>query len=363
MYNNNPFTPSFGREPNLMLGREKYIEDYIAGINNSFGDPRRATIFTGARGTGKTVLLKKIREQAHENSMVCVSALAIEGLLKDIIDGIYHDVSEFTSKSNAKVSGVQFAGMGIQLLRNEREYSFKYELVDLVRQISTKNIGLLIEVDEVDPTLLEMRALIAAYQYLASNDYNVALALAGLPHNVSLLLNDKALSFIRRARYVKLDSLDNASTRTLFYKTINNASRSIGEGALNKLVDNARGYPFLIQLLGFQSWEVSKDKEDISVGDVEIGIANSLSEMKRAIHDVSFRELSKKDKDYLLAMSIDKDASKVSDINKRLGVSSNYSSIYRARLIEAGVIYSPSFGYVDFQIPFMREYLRDKITT
>ena len=48
------------------------------------------------------------------------------------------------------------------------------------------------------------------------------------------------------------------------------------------------------------------------------------------------------------------------DIQERLGVDVNYASQYRLRLIAAELIESSSRGYVDFALPYLREYLRDE---
>lgn len=47
------------------------------------------------------------------------------------------------------------------------------------------------------------------------------------------------------------------------------------------------------------------------------------------------------------------------DIQERLGVDDNYASQYRLRLIAAELIDSVQRGYVDFSLPYLREYLRE----
>jgi hypothetical protein len=64
---NNPFTPTFGSEPVLLAGRERYIDDVLSGLKNRPGDPNRTTIFTEPRGSGKTVLLSRIASEAPRN--------------------------------------------------------------------------------------------------------------------------------------------------------------------------------------------------------------------------------------------------------------------------------------------------------
>ena len=58
---------------------------------------------------------------------------------------------------------------------------------------------MLFTVDEVDPTLDEMVQLAAFYQHFVREGRKVALLMAGLPHNISSLLNNKTVSFLRRS--------------------------------------------------------------------------------------------------------------------------------------------------------------------
>lgn len=58
-------------------------------------------------------------------------------------------------------------------------------------------------------------------------------------------------------------------------------------------------------------------------------------------------------------MSEDEGPSRVADIQARLGVDVSYASQYRLRLVAAELICSTRRGYVDFALPYLREYLRD----
>lgn len=58
-------------------------------------------------------------------------------------------------------------------------------------------------------------------------------------------------------------------------------------------------------------------------------------------------------------MAEDDRSSRTSVIAARMEESDKYASVYRGRLIDAGIIYAPSRGLVEFSIPWLREYLRD----
>lgn len=52
-----PFTSTFRSVPPFLAGREHILRDINRGFINGPGDLNLSTIFTGARGTGKTALL------------------------------------------------------------------------------------------------------------------------------------------------------------------------------------------------------------------------------------------------------------------------------------------------------------------
>ena len=60
----NPFKPSAGVNPPLLVGREQVLADFEQGLFNGSGDPHRLLLVTGNRGAGKTVLLNALGEQA-----------------------------------------------------------------------------------------------------------------------------------------------------------------------------------------------------------------------------------------------------------------------------------------------------------
>ena len=70
---------------------------------------------------------------------------------------------------------------------------------DMLDELAKTGSGLLITVDELDPNLDEMIELAAVYQHFVQEGRKVALLMAGLPHNVSSLINNKTVSFLRRA--------------------------------------------------------------------------------------------------------------------------------------------------------------------
>ena len=61
----NPFTPGFGLTPMILAGRDLAIEEFTAALAGNVPEAR-AILISGARGSGKTVLLTEFRELALE---------------------------------------------------------------------------------------------------------------------------------------------------------------------------------------------------------------------------------------------------------------------------------------------------------
>lgn len=114
----------------------------------------------------------------------------------------------------------------------------------------------------------------------------------------------------------------------------------------------------MMQLVGYRVWDQSPCEREISEEDVERGIELAHSDMEQRVLEPTYRELSNQDVQFLEAMLPDGGGvSSISSVAERMGVSSNYASKYRARLIEQGVIGERGRGRIGFDMPFFREYV------
>jgi AAA+ ATPase superfamily predicted ATPase len=358
----NPFTPSFGSSPVLLAGRSSIIRNIIGGLQNGPGDPNRVVIFSGPRGSGKTVLLSEIVNQAESVGWITASVTAMAGMLDDILDQTKENGRELLAKKErSHIIGVNAAGFGFtRKVDDEEEVGWRMQMTRLIKELNHNGIGLLLTVDEAVVTVQELRVLVATFQHFVREKRDVALFMAGLPHNISAMLNDGLLSFLRRAFTYKLDLVDLAEVRLTMKKTIELSDRDIEKKALDLATDRTGGFPFLIQLIGYHIWNQSPNKKRISLNDVESGIEVAKLDMYSMIMETTVKGLSKIDRQFLLAMTEDEDESAISDIAKRLGVTTNYAGQYRLRLIEQGVIVPVDKGTVTFSLPMLKEFLIER---
>ena len=126
------------------------------------------------------------------------------------------------------------------------------------------------------------------------------------------------------------------------------------------MTNGTRGYPFLIQLVGAQTWRLHSSEIEITVRDAQEGVRRALLRLGTLVYEPALAGASAIDRTFLLAMTKDNGPSRMADIQERLGVDVNYASQYRRRLIVAELIERSSHGYVDFALPYLREYLRNE---
>lgn len=360
----NPFKPTAGANPPQLIGRQDVVDEFVESIEDGPGAPGRLTLLTGARGVGKTVLLNELADRVAMLGWLTIAETATPGMASRIADAAARRLAELdtTGRGARAITGVGVAAVGsISLDRPEKiPAGLREHLTWLLDELEKHGSGLLITVDEVHSSAIdELRSLTTVVQHLVREDREIALAMAGLRSSVSDLLNDAVLTFMRRAHRVELTNLAVDDVAESLAKTFADTGRTITAPALEQAAEASRGYPFMVQLVGYQCWRRATD------GIVDAAVVTDAVPVARRrldtnVHEAALADLSDGDRQFLVAMAEDDGSSRTGEIAVRLGREVRYASVYRARLIEAGVIEPTSYGMVDFTIPYLREYLRSQ---
>lgn len=358
-YLENPFTPSFGEVPAHLAGRQQIIRDLDRAFASQRRRPELTSIFTGARGTGKTALMSSLATKAESHGWVAVKATALPGMLDEIELGAKRQAAHLIDPSKSfEITGLGIAPLGsVGISRTHEASTWRYRMSDLIDQLNDAGTGLLITVDEVDPTLDEMIQLAAIYQHFVTDGKRVALLMAGLPNNVSTLLNHKTVSFLRRAQQYHLGRIEDYDVREALIRTIQENGRLAEAEGIDNAVRSINGFPFLLQLVGYRAWDLTSDAKEISSRDFDQGIRIARDEMDDRILAATYRELTAEDRRFLIAMLDDEEETTTADLVERLKRSPQQISRYRRRMIDAGIIGECRRGVVAFELPFFREYL------
>ena len=358
----NPFTPNFGQVPLVLAGRDGLLSELTYALDNVPGDPSQTSIFIGARGTGKTALLRTMVNSANAASWVAVSVSCLPGMLEDIIEQVGRTAQKkLRSKSDKRLTDVAFGSvLGLTWeYRDGQRPNWRSRMSDVLDELDRQGLGLLIAVDEIDPGLDEMVQLAANYQQFVGEGRRVALFMAGLPHRVSGLLEDKSVSFLRRSAQYHLEAIDDDDVREAFWRTVDLSGKTIDDSALDEAIKKIAGFPYMMQLVGYRSWQATGDDEVIDDSDVSNGASMAERDIRVRVLKATLDELSEGDLAFLQAMlEVDSPISSA-EIARTMGKSTGYVSTYKRRLLDQGVIKALPRGRIDFALPSLRSYLPD----
>lgn len=362
---NNPFTPGFGQVPPFMAGRRYVIENIDDAFANGPGDPNLTTIFTGARGTGKTTLLTLLADHAEEKGWISARVSSVPGMLEDILQQAERSAAQLLkSPKRVRVNSVGIGGvasLGWEYTdQTGVDPNWRTRLTKLLDELESHGSGLVITIDELQSDFDEMVQVASVYQHLIAESRRVSLLMAGLPYQVSRVLNDKSISFLRRAARHHLTRIADDDIRTALRETIEGGGRSIDGDALDTAVKAIDGFPFMMQLVGYRMW-TQADNGTIDLSAARRGIDAAQYEMRTNILETTYMELSDGDLAFVEAMLPDEGPSSTSEIARRMGKSTGYAAQYRRRLLEEGVIGERGRGKVGFELPGWRTFVTGKL--
>lgn len=360
----NPFKPTAGKMPPVLVGRETVIDDFIEGMANGEGAPGRLMRITGPRGSGKTVLLSELASIAEEQGWLVINVAANGDLLASISRKLRRQplFNEVALSFKTPVTDLE-----LRHDATERD-EFEQLIEEATHAMTKRGRGLLVTIDEVqDASIDDLRDIANVVQLLIRDEQSIAFVFAGITTGVMDILNGKSLTFLRRAKPEELDAIPLDEVGESLRLAIERSGFSIDDDALARATEATEGYAYLIQLVGYHVWRAAwlrarrcEGEEPIVIGieDAQDGISSALEEFERVVLETAISGLPKPAIEFILAMSDMPKVVSVRDIADRLGKSTGYLSPYRRRLIAQQVIEQTAPGYVTFSVPFMREYLK-----
>lgn len=355
------FQPTFGNRPEQYIGRDGVIDQFMAGLREPVGSRNRCWLFLGQRGMGKTALLLELSDRAQKNGYVVARVTAHEGMPQAIIEQFQLNGSKFFNDDKRKLTGISAGALGFSFglsfsEATERQYGFRSKMLLLCDKLAEKGMGALILIDEVR-TSAAMREVASAYQELVGDRKNVAIAMAGLPHAVSSVLNDSVLTFLNRATKVELGLISTNLIRAYYER----AFKSIGIKASDEILDRAalstRGFPYLMQLIGYYVIQYTLEGDVVTDDVMNKSEKAAMKDMEENVFKPILAPLSDNDRVFLKALARCGGIATTAKLQAKLGKKGPAIQPYRKRLIEAGVIEAPRRGELVFAVPYLAEYL------
>lgn len=368
----NPFSPSFGISPPVLVGRRDVLNSFDT-VFDYIRSPSYATLLWGFRGVGKTVLLNEIEDRAKARgwAVVSVAASGRRGLVDRIASKAAALISSLTHERHRgprrAVTGVSIMGVGIQTERvpvpvpdENGKPDLEATLASLGDLLAERGTGLLLTIDELHVSEIdEIREFGNVFQISSRRQERpIAFVGAALPELEERLLSGDASTFLQRCRRHEIGNLRPSETAAALRRPIELAGVRIEDDALTIAVDASEGRPYLVQLIGYHAWDDTADLErGISVAEVRRAVDDAIEQYGQHVHGPVWYRLSDLDKRFLAAMLTDHATSAIADIGSRWGHNPRSVSTYRKRLMSAGLITSIGRGRVAFVDPSARRFV------
>lgn len=365
----NPFTPTFGTSPALLVGRGPVITEFADALDDGPGSPARALLLSGQRGVGKTALLNALEDEAKKRGWLTISETALTGLIERIrTDHLPRLLAEHDPRGNverrfsgftvpARMGGVSFDTDK----RHQPAPTLRSQLTELSDHLAKNGTGVVITIDEIAPdTLEDLRAIAATVQHLFREDRPIAVIMAGLPQSVESLLDASGITFLRRALHHPLGAVSRVDARQGLQVPVAEAGLTWSDEALDQAVEATRGYPYMLQLVGFHAYRAATGQ--ICAAEVDAAIDRATRDVSSLVHRPTISSLTAVEVNFLEAMAEDDGPSLTSEIAERMGKTIVYVGQYRRRLLDKHIITAPERGLVALAMPGMREHLRGEVT-
>jgi len=378
----NPYRPGAGTPPPILAGRQVEL-DAIANLLGRLaaGRGERSIVLTGLRGVGKTALLWAAEDNAEKQDWISQSIEARSDLdfraaLADrswvILRQLEHRGVVRKALSRLAVSirrvRVQEPASGLEVSLDlesaePREGALEADVVELFRTLgvtaSEAGTGVLFLLDELQLAETEaLEALCTAMQDVGRRELPLAVIAAGLPPLRGQLLAAKTYAE-RLFGYRELGPLtDEAATAALV-----EPAQSVEPGlefdpaTLELMLAECQGYPYFIQVYGHAAWQVANGPL-LDLDGAKMALTLGRDELERDLYAGRWERASDRARAYMREMARLGDGAVGSGEVAAAFGGHRAIAPTRDRLIEDGLIFSPSRGQVAFTVPGFANYVR-----
>ena len=327
----------------------------------------------GPRGLGKTSVLKAIQTRAAEAGWASVNHEVRRDapLLRPLLDQLA-SIAGLPSRLASKVAETrqswseQEQTLDLKLYRRTAKRGpfelpitdqFIDTIMNVVEHLSDRASGLVLSIDEVqnaDPG--ELSVLGPTVQRLSeAADRSVMIALAGLSSVPNHL--GQAFTYSERWAFHPLDNLSAGDAALALALPAQQSGKPFTVDAVDLAAQLSRGYPFAVQLIGFNAWNIASGDE-ITIDDVQLANDALTEQLASGLYAQRWEAASPLSKAYLAAAAhAPSTPITTAHICEALGRQPNQLSSTRATLIAAGTITSTSSGTITEAIPGFFDYV------
>lgn len=378
MTNAPPYNPGFGIAPPLLAGRTEILTHSLAALAHGPRARHFCQAFIGDRGVGKTVLLGEIERRAREDlHWAVLSHQAVRGgdlitslvtKLPDAIRSTWQRTKSLVAALDAELSvaanvGVVKASATIASRPPPSTARTADVLERALRRAGEfaqrRHNGLLVTIDEaqvVEP-VPDLAGLAAAVQMVTMrSELPIAVVLAGLPEFVHHARG--AGTFFERLDTTAVGNLGHDSIAMALVKPASDRRVRFTDDALALLIDVSEGYPYLVQLVGWHSWQAASGSPTIDLDTARKGVREAQQRLS-ALFESRWNDLSGQQRRVVSEVArLGPGPARISDVAGRMGKDVKQIAMARQRLIdERGALWAPRRGEVAFVLQRFREWV------
>lgn len=359
----NLFTPSFGQVPHFFVGRDGMLAEIRAALNAGPEDDRFTSVLLGPRGSGKTVTLGIIEDDAAEAGWMVLSLDASTSGIHDRIkeqiawaQERYEGLPELDDRGRRTTTSAGLRLWPVALQREVAEgvrieWGLRRQLTALAVHAAEQGTAVLLSVDELHGADRdEMRRLAADLQHITKRSkLPLAFVGAGLSDMKHTLLEDNKITFFHRSGKFDMRPLTVSDSMRCLRKTINDAGGAFEDSALRTLAEAAGTLPYRLQLLGYHAWVISGapfhpvDDHAAREAVVETGRV-----MADRVYLPTWHDLGDAEKSFMRAVASLGGAAEPRDIAARVGRAPSALAGIERRLANIGCIAVRPGGSVEF---------------
>ena len=381
----NPYAPGAGTPPPELAGRDDVREAVricVERIRRSRA--AKSVLMIGLRGVGKTVLLDQMRHDAetvgaHTIRIEAPENRSLPALLAPHLRLALLRLNRIEAAKDMAVRGLKaLAGFATRLkvTYKDIEVGLDYEpepgLADngelesdltalleeagkAARAAGTILIMFIDEFQYVEEA--QMAALISALHRCAQEQLPVTLVGAGLPQLRARM--GEAKSYAERLfAFYEIGPLKIPDAEIAIVKPAIDEGAEVDRAAVDRIVREARGYPYFLQEWGKHAWDAAA-ASPITEDDVVNASREVVATLDESFFRVRFDRLTAAEKKYLRAMAeLGPGPHRSGDIADQVGRRVQSLGPIRSALILKGMIWSPTHGDTAFTVPLFDEFMK-----
>ena len=339
-------------------------------------------LLTGLRGVGKTVLLNEIARMASKDGYHSISLEAHED--KPLAQLIAPPLRTLLFELDRLAGAGDKAKRGLRVLRSfvssvkitVNDFTFGLDIEPEVGAADSGDIeidlpSVLVAVAEAaadrdSPVAIlmdevqyldehELSGLIMSMHRIQQLQLPVVLVGAGLP--ILPRLAGESKSYAERLfAFPEIGALSPADAAKALQDPARAAGVEFEDDALDEVFRFTNGYPYFVQEWGYQAWNFAQGSR-ITIETVRAATDDVTRRLDENFFRVRYDRLTQSERRFLRAMAAFGSTARTSDVAQALGVKQNSVGPVRARLINKGMIYSPSYGDMAFTVPLFDQFM------